>query len=378
MSWQRTKQIIRKEFIQLRRDPKMLRLTLVAPIVQLLVFGYAITSDVRNVQTAVLDMDNTSTSRALADRFRASSRYFNVRWKVDSPREIDHLLDSGSAQLALWIPRGFARDIGSERPAKLLAVLDGTDSQTASVVSSYVNAVSARFSRQVQIEALQRQGQATAALPQVEARVRAWYNPDLKSVNYLVPGVLCMIVMITSISLTSLAVVREREIGTLEQIVVTPIRPAELMVGKITPFVVVGYTNVLMIVAVAALWFRVPVEGSLMLLFALTAVFLTASLGMGLLISTVSRTQQQAMMVSFFVIQPSILLSGFMFPIDNMPGWVQAITYFIPLRYFLEIVRGIFLRGAGIGILWPQTAALAGLTIAVTAASVARFTKTVE
>ncbi len=377
MSLMRIFHIVKKELIQVRRDPKMLRLIIVAPIIQLMIFGYAITSDIRHISTAVLDMDNTSRSRELVSKFEASPTYFDIRYRLSSPEEIAGLLDSGKVQLALWIPKGFARDIGSGHSGQVQAVIDGTDSATASAVGGYLNAITSRYSQRLAFRAIQYRGQSEAALPQVSADVRAWYNPDLKSVYFLVPGVLCMILLITTMMLTSLAVVREREIGTLEQIIVTPIRPVELVIGKIVPFALIGYVNVIMIVVAATLWFHVPIRGSLLLLFALTTVFLTASLGTGVFVSTVSKTQQQAMMVSFFIMQPSILLSGFMFPIDNMPRLIQYLTYIIPLRYYLEIIRGIFLRGVGVSVLWPQALALLILGGVLITASTLRFTKKV-
>lgn len=378
LSWLRVLHIARKEIIQIRRDPNMVKLILIAPVLQLILFGYAITSDVRFVRTAVLDMDNTRESRELVERFAASYPFFDITGRLAHPGEIDGLLDSGRAQVAIWVPKGFARSIASGRPAAVQAIVDGTDSATANIIAGYINAITAAYSGRIQTEALMRRGLSTVPIPSVQPRVRAWYNPDLRSVNFLVPGVLAMILMIITMMLTSLAVVREREIGTLEQLVVTPIRSLELMLGKIVPFALVGFIDVTLIVIVATLWFRVPVAGSVPLLFAMTAVFLVASLGLGLLISTVSRTQQQAMMVSFFVMQPAVLLSGFMFPIENMPRAVQMLTYLIPLRYYLEIVRGIFLRGVGLEALWQPAAALLALGTFVTVVSVLRFHKTID
>lgn len=377
MSFMRIYHIVKKELIQIRRDPKMMRLIIISPIIQLVIFGYAITSDIQHVSTAVLDMDNTTQSRSLISRFEASSRYFNVNYHLLSSDEVSGLLDSGKAQMALWIPRGFASDIGSGRSGKIQIVLDGTDSATALAVGNYVNAITSKYSEQIAGAALENRGEAPLPLPQVNANVRAWYNPELKSVNFLVPGVLCMILLITTMMLTSLAVVREREMGTLEQIIVTPIKPLELVIGKIVPFAMIGYVNVIMIVVAATVWFGVPIKGSLLLLFALTTVFLSTSLGTGVFVSTVSKTQQQAMMVSFFIMQPSILLSGFMFPIDNMPKLIQCLTYIIPLRYFLDIIRGIFLRGVGLSVLWPQALTLFVLGCLLITASTLRFTKKV-
>lgn len=376
MSGKRILHILKKELIQIRRDPMMIRLIFLAPIVQLFIFGYAITSDIEHVSTAILDMDNTQQSRELIDRFAANPRYFVLK-RIDSPREVDRLLDSGRAQMAITIPKGFAADIISGRKANVQVAIDGSDSKTASIIGSYANTVCAQYSQGVVTNNLARSGGVSVPLSSVDLRIRAWYNPDLKSANYLVPGVLCLILMVVTTMLTSLAIVREREIGTLEQIIVTPIKPLELMLGKVTPFAVIGMINVLTIVLAATLWFRVPLEGSILLLFALTVVFLTATLGLGLLVSTVSHTQQQAMMVSFFIMQPSILLSGFMFPLYSMPTAIKYLTYLIPLRYYLEIVRGIFLRGVGLGVLWPQFLCLLVIGGGLLWASVLRFAKKV-
>lgn len=377
MSWRRIVYIVRKELLQVKRDPKMIRLMVFAPIFQLLIFGYAITSDVGNITTAVLDMDNTSQSRELIGRFASVPRYFHVVQRLDSPKPIDNLLDSGRIQLVIWVPKGFAADLGRGGQAQVQFLLDASDSKAASIIGGYINAVTAGFSRDVLAKFASSTGGSLISLPQIETRVRAWYNPDMRSVNFMVPGVISLILLVVTMMSTSLAVVREREIGTLEQLIVTPIRPIELMIGKIAPFVLVGILDVVLILVVAVFWFKVPIAGSLLLLFALTAVFLSTSLGLGLLISTVSRTQQQAMMTSFFIMQPSILLSGFMFPIESMPGWIQILTYLIPLRYFIEIIRGIFLRGVGLEALWPQSLLLFALGSLLLGASVIRFTKKV-
>lgn len=374
MSWQRILYILKKELIQLRRDPLMLRLVFVAPVMQMIIFGYAITFDIEHVKTAVLDMDNTSQSRELIQRFAASPRYFDLTY-INSPAQIDKTLDSSSAQMVINIPRGFASDIISGRTANVQILLDGSDSTTASTAANYANSICSQFSAQVFTRNAIRSGAANIAIPGVDLRIRPWYNPDLKSSNYLVPGVLCMILLIITMMLTSLAIVREREIGTLEQIIVTPIKPVELILGKVTPFAIIGLIDVGIIVLAAAIFFKISIAGSILLLFALTAVFLMVSLGFGLLISTVCKTQQQAMMVSFFIMQPSILLSGFMFPLDAMPVPIYILTYLIPLRHFLEIVRGIFLKGVGIEVLWPQTLWLLALGSLLLFSSVKRFVK---
>jgi len=374
MLWRRIRHIVKKEFIQARRDPRMLRVILIAPVFQLIIFGYAATTDIKHISTAVLDQDRSRQSRDLIARF-AHSGYFDLDHDLVRPQDIAPLLDRGEARVAVIIPRGFARDLARGRSAAVQVIADGADAITAGRVLGYVNGILGRFSADIADERAQRVGAASVRLPSIAERTRVWYNPDLKSVNFMVPGVVCTIMLVVTMILTSLAIVKEREIGTLEQLIVTPIRPLELMIAKVIPFVIIAYVDIALILVVARAWFQVPVAGSVPLLLALSGVFLLTSLGLGLFISTISRTQQQAQMTSFFIMMPSIFLSGFMFPIENMPQWVQAITYLIPLRYFVTIIREIFLKGSGMAVLWPQVAALLALGIAILGLSAARFVK---
>jgi ABC-2 type transport system permease protein len=374
MNWHRILRIIRKEFIQLRRDPRLLRLVLIAPVFQLLIFGYSVTTDVTHIGTAVLDEDRTSASRALTERF-VRSRYFDYDHDLSRPDEIDRLLDTGRAQLVLRIPRGFARDLARGRTAEVQLILDGSDSMTASIISGYANGVIREHSARIAAERLDRLRARLPSIPSLDPRLRVWYNPELKSVYFMVPAIMCTILLVVTTLLTSLAIVKEREIGTLEQLIVTPIHPRELMIGKTVPFVIIGFIDMTLVLLAAVLWFRVPVAGSIPLLFLLSAAFLLTTLGIGLFISTISRTQQQAMMTTFFFLLPSFLLSGFMFPIENMPRVIQYITYAIPLRYFLVIVRGIFLKGNGLAILWPQVLILTAFGLAIIWLAASRFQK---
>lgn len=373
INWQRVMHVVRKELLQLKRDKKMLAPIFIAPIFQLLVFGYAITSDIKHVNTAIVDMDQSQYSRQLTERFRGAGETFSIVSRPQSTTEVDQLLDSSQCMLAIVIPKGFQRKLGRGETSPVQAILDGSDSKTASLISSYVTAVVGGYSRQ-RVDIWLRARGSTLQMP-LQIRARNWYNPDMRSVNYMVPGVLCLILMVVTMMLTSLSIVREREIGTLEQIIVTPITNFELMLGKMIPFAMIGMIDVVLILVAATAWFHVPIAGSVPLLLSLTMVFLVATLALGLFVSTISRTQQQAMMVSFFIMQPSILLSGFMFPVDNMPQSIRLLTTLIPLRYYLEIVRGIFLRGVGIDVLWPQTLALIGLTALLMWGSVKRFVK---
>jgi len=374
VNWRRILHLVRKELLQLRRDPQMLRIVFIAPLFQLFVFGYAVTTDVKHVATALLDQDRSVQSRELAERF-ARSGYFDFVARPDGPAAVDALLDDGEVQVALVIPRGFAEDLAAEHTARVQLLIDGSDSMTAGMVAGYAGGVAGEYSARIAAERLERLRARVQRVPAVEERTRVWYNPELKSVNYMVPGVVSMILFLVTMLLTSMAIVKEREIGTLEQLVVTPITPAELIVGKTLPYIAIGFIDMLLVLALSTFWFRVPIAGSVALLFALSTVFIFTSLGLGLFISTISLTQQQAMMTTFFIMLPSILLSGFMFPIANMPKFIQYVTLLIPLRYFLVIVRGIFLKGNGIAILWPQVAVLLAFGVAILGLSALRFRK---
>ncbi len=374
MNARRVLHLVRKELLQLRRDPQMLRIVFIAPLFQLFIFGYAVTTDVKHVATALLDQDRSVQSRELAERF-ARSGYFDIVRRPEGPAAVDALLDDGAVQAALVIPRGFAADLASERTARVQLLIDGSDSMTAGIVAGYAGGVAGEYSAGIAAERLERLRARVQRVPAVEERTRVWYNPELKSVRYMVPGVLSMILFLVTMLLTSMAIVKEREIGTLEQLVVTPITAAELIVGKALPYIGIGFIDMLLVLALSTFWFRVPIAGSVALLFALATVFIFTSLGLGLFISTISQTQQQAMMSTFFFMLPSILLSGFMFPIANMPRVIQYVTLLIPLRYFLVIVRGIFLKGNGIDVLWPQVAVLLGFGAAILGLAALRFRK---
>jgi len=355
----------------------MLRLVIIAPVIQLIIFGYAVTTDIKHIPTAVIDADRSRESRELVARF-SNTGYFEVVTLLERPQDLVALMDSGRVQAGVHIPRGFARSLARGESAPLQVIVDGTDSTTAGMVLGYASGVLKKYSEEVLSERLQRLSTQWIRLSIIEERTRVWFNPELRSVNYMVPGVLCTILLVVTMVLTSMAIVREREIGTLEQIIVTPVRATELMAGKTIPFVLIGFVDIVLILLVAMLWFHVPLRGSLLLLFALALVFLLTTLGLGLFISTVSHTQQQAMMTAFFIMLPSILLSGFMFPIENMPRVIQWVTYLIPLRYFLNIVRGIFLKGVGIEVLWGDALMLLVLGLTLFAMASLRFTKRLE
>ncbi|MEO8596134.1 MAG: ABC transporter permease [Candidatus Solibacter sp.] len=382
--WERIFVILRKEFIQALREPRMRVLLFVPPIVQVLVFGFAVNLDVDHVRIAWMDMDRTPQSRELRDRFTGSGRFDIVGWPA-SEEDVQRTLDRSEAQAVVRILPGFARDIVRGRGTEIQVLVDGTNSNTASLVANYSGSIIAEYSaglmqtqQRLKVMARGPGGAVSAAAPQVTASSRVWFNPNLYSRNYFVPGVIANIIMMVTLMLTALGIVREKEIGTMEQLMVTPIRPLELMLGKTLPFALVGLLDVVLISSVALLVFHIPLRGSFLLLLFCASLFLMTSLGAGLFLSTISHTQQQAMMASFFFSMPAFMLSGFAFPIRNMPVVVQYLTYLNPVRYFIEIVRGIFLKGSSVDVLWPQMLALAIYGTAVLGLSAARFQKKLD
>jgi ABC-2 type transport system permease protein len=368
----RIRALVRKEFLELRRSPQLVRIVIVAPVLQLTLLGYAATTDIRNVPVIVIDGDRSPASRRLIEHVAASS-YFDIVEEAFDPADIEPALSRGRAWLALVVPAGFgaaldAPEAADGRAATIQVIADGTDANSSGVALSYVQGLVGEFNARLA------QARGAPAAP-IDPRVRVWFNADLESRHFMVPGVLALLLMLVTANLTSMAIVREREVGTLDQLNVTPIGRIELILGKLLPYALVGLLDVLLVVAVAVLWFEVPLRGSVLLLIAASVVYLTCTLGLGLLVSTISATQQQAMMTStFFFLIPMVYLSGFIFPIENMPEAVQWLTTIIPLRYFLVIVRGIFLKGVGWDVLWPQFAALGawGLTVLVLAAARSR------
>jgi ABC-2 type transport system permease protein len=372
--FERLKSMLIKEFIQVLRDPKMRFIIFIIPVFQTVVFGYAVNTDVQNVKTAVYDLDNSPESRDLAARF-AGSGYFRIVEHVYRDTRMEELIDHGRVKAVLRMNRGFGAELRAGRAAPMQLLLDGTDSNTAGIVLNYAGKITALYNDQIRLEQAARQFGPAFRAGGVAMESRAWFNENLESRNFYVPAVIANIVFIITMLLSSMAVVREKEIGTMEQIIVTPIRRSEFILGKTVPFILIGFIDVAIITLVAAFWFDVPIRGSIPLLFGATALFLMSSLGFGLLISTVSRTQQQAMMSAFFFIFPAMLLSGFAFPIENMPQAVQWLTFLNPLRYYLVIIRGLFLKGVGIGILWQQFLALLVLGTVILQFAVSRFRK---
>ncbi len=372
--YQRLRYLVKKEFIQALRDPRLRLFVILPPLIQLIVYGYAINFDIKHVVTAVYDADRSPESRELINRFRPTE-YFDLSHHLEQPGQIGYLMDRNRITLALNVAPDFDRELAAGRPARLQLVIDGTDSNTALVVSRYAGSILADYQAELAARRLQALGLPASLSQPVRLEPRAWFNPNLLSRWSFVPGVIAMVVLLVSLMLTALAVVRERELGTMEQILVTPIRPLEFLLGKSIPFVLIALADVVLVTAVGIFWFAVPFRGSVATLLLGTLFFLFNSVGLGLLISTVSRTQQQAMMAGTFVFTPAFLLSGLIFPIPNMPLPVQYLTYLNPLSYFIIIIQDVFLKGVGLTILWPQVAGLGILGGCLLTVSVWRFQK---
>lgn len=367
--------MLRKELLQLRRDPRMRAIVLVAPIMQVLILGYAADMDVRDVPVAVYDQDRSPESRSLLEAF-SSSGAFVLRDGASSYGEVDDALLSGEAELALVVPPSFGRDLEARKGAELAVIVDGSRSNSAGVAMAYAASVAAAFGAKLVASVAGTSGNPAAGGPAVDARIRVWYNPELKSRLFMVPGIFALLAMVFTIILTSLAVVKEKEIGTMEQLMASPLKRGELVIGKLAPFLIVSAVTLTLALAAVRLFFGIAPRGSLGLLALLSLLFATATLGIGLFVSTLARTQQQAMMFSiFFFMFPMMILSGFVFPIENMPTPIRALTYIMPLRYYLRIVRGIFLKGAALDTLWSEALPLAALAALYVAVSIARFRK---
>ena len=361
--------IMRKEYLEQWQDSRLFGIVIIAPIVQLTMLGYAATTDVRNVPLVVVDQDASSESRDLVSRFDASPS-FDVIDGLSSTDEVDEYLNTGKAWMALDIPAGYGERIRAGRPTTVQVVADGTDANSTNVALGYAGTLIASYARELSAPS----GQPPA--PLVSADVRVWFNPQLESKDFMIPGILALLLLVVTTNLSSMSIVREKELGTLEQLNVTPIARWELIVGKLLPYGFIGIIDVLLVVLVALLWFEVPLRGSFLLLMVMSVVYLMTTLGLGLFVSTISATQQQAMMTaSFFFLIPMVFLSGFVFPIENMPAVIQPVTYLIPLRYFLVILRGIFLKGIGLEVFWPEALALLAWGLAILTLATLRLTK---
>jgi ABC-2 type transport system permease protein len=372
--FERIQTILAKEFKQVFRDPRLRTVIFISPIIQLVIFGYAATTDVRNIPTAVYDLDNTPESREVVRAF-TYSKYFSIKYYVFDDTKERELIDKARVSAVLHFNRGFARDVEGGRMGKVQLIVDGTDSNTAGIVLSYASRIIQRLSASRPREVGSLAVKPQVAFPGVDLRDRAWFNENLESRNYYIPGVIALLVTLTSILLTAMAIVREKEIGTMEQLIVSPIKPIELILGKLVPFAIISFTELGLVAAVGILWFKIPIRGSFLLLILSTCIYLLTTLGAGLFISTISETQQEAAMTMFLFLFPMNLLSGFVFPVTSMPRAIQYVTYLVPLRYYLEIIRGIFLKGIGIAILWPKIAALLVIGLFVITVSSLRFRK---
>ena len=373
--FERIRQMIRKEFKQTFRDPKMRGIILVAPMIQILLFGYAVSTDVRDVQLAFIDADQSVASRDLAARF-AHSGHFTIKAGVTEEAEAERLMDHGEVGMIMCIRHGFQEDLKAGRTAAVQVALDGSDSNTARVAGDYAARIIRAYAREKLEDRMSRALGAVEMVEPITLETRAWFNENLESRNFFVPGVIASLLTLITLLLTSMAVVREKEIGTLEQMIATPIRRYEFILGKTIPFALIGYIDAVLILAAGMYWFEVPMRGSVLFLFAAISLYLMSTIGIGLLISALSHTQQQAMMSTFFVFNPALLLSGFVFPIANMPAPIQWVTLFNPMRYILVIIRAVFLKGSGFDLLWPQMFALAVIGIVTLSLAVQRVHKT--
>jgi ABC-2 type transport system permease protein len=373
----RLRALIRKEFIQILRDPRTLILIIVIPIMQLFLLGYAATNDIHNVPMAVFDQDHGPAARALLDAYR-NADYFLIAYDVGSEEELRALIDNGKARAGMIIPSGYSDEVMSLGSAHVLFILDGSDPTVAQTALSAAQLIGQAHATKISAERLQRQGKSDTLQPPLVILTQVWYNPDLISAYYMIPGVIGMILFALTSILTATAVVRERERGTIEQLIVTPIRSWELIVGKILPYVILAFVNVLEVLALGHFWFSVPVRGNLPLILLLSGLFLLTSLGIGLLASTFAKTQQEAMLIVWMTMLPAIFLSGFFFPLEAMPKALQWISMVFPLRYYLVIIRSLMLKDVGIAALSSQILALLVFGVMLIVMASLRFRKRLD
>jgi ABC-2 type transport system permease protein len=364
--------MIRKEFIQMRRDKGTIVIALMIPIIQLTLFGYAINTDIRHVPMVVLDHSRSTESRELIQAF-TQTQYFTLRAYADSPAEVTDLIDSGKVRVGLVIDADYAIDLHRGRPARLQVLVDASDPQVATSTLANANGIAQTRSLAILSGRLGRGGEQT---PPVDVQIRAWYNPDLVTAFHVVPGLIGIILTMTMTNITAMAIVKEREMGTMEQLTTTPLRALEIVIGKIVPYIVVGYAQVTVALVLGIVLFHVPVRGSLTLLYALCSLHILCYLSIGLLISTVAQSQQQASQMGFLIFLPNMLLAGFMFPREGMPGWAQTVGQFLPLTYFLQIVRGIIMKGLGMEHLWQYVLPMLALMVVILAVAIRRLSKT--
>ncbi len=369
--------LVRKEFIQILRDPRTLVLVMVIPVMQLFLLGYAATNDVRNVPLAVFNQDRGPASRDLLDAYRAAD-YFLLAYDVYSEDTLHELIESGQARAGIIIPPDYSQRVLMERSAEVAFVLDGSDPTVASTSLSAAQLIGQQYATQIMVQRLASRGFSTAISLPVDIRSQVWYNPDLLSAYFMIPGMIGMILYSLTSILTATAVVRERERGTIEQLIVTPIRSWELMVGKLLPYTILAFLNTLEVMVIGYYWFKVPVRGDLGLILVVSGLFLMSSLGIGLLASTIANTQQEAMLIVWMSLLPSLFLSGFLFPLEAMPKVLQWISYIFPLRYYLIVIRALMLKGVGIGPIREEVIALAVFGVAIMSLAARRFRKRLD
>jgi ABC-2 type transport system permease protein len=373
---QRIRRMLIKEFLQMLRDPRMRVVVFGVPVIQMTIMAFALTTDVTDIRTAVFDLDKSSVSRRLLSNFTGGG-YFRICAHLDSEKEIADLLDRSRVRAVLRIPTGFANDIAAGRTAKVQLITDGTDANSTAIALGYATSIINDFADEKMEQRSRTNGLFTKPV-QVEAVTRAWFNSNMESKYYYVPSLIATMLYIFSLLLTSIGIVREKEIGTIEQVMVTPIRRLEFILGKTLPYMITGYISMTIMLLVAFVIFQVRVDGSLSLLYLLTGIYLCGNMGIALLVSASAVTQQQALLTSFLILMPSVMLSGFMFPVKNMPEVIQWLTFFNPMRWYLEILRGIVLKSVGMQDLWPAVAAQSALTIIFITGAASRFRKTLS
>ncbi len=377
MNLQRLIAVVKKEIIQIRRDPPSLIMAFVMPIFMLLIFGYAVTTDVDHIKTAVFDQSMSQESRQLVDMFR-NTEFFDTDFYVADFREMSHLIDSGKARVGIIIPPDYSKKIHRNETSQVQLVVDGSDPLVARTALANAQVLAQVKSFDIKAKTLEKSRVGINLSPALDLRYRIWFNPNMESIKFNIPGLIGLIMQNITMLLTAFAMVRERERGTLEQLIITPVRPAELIIGKLIPYIAIGFMDVAVILGFGVFWFDVPVKGSIVLLLALSFLFLMAALGFGMFVSTVAKTQLQAMQISVIIILPSVLLSGFMFPRESMPKIIQAIGYILPLTYFMQILRGIILKGIGAAYLWKDIAMLTAFAVGILTLAVIRMKKRLD
>ncbi|GMU95230.1 ABC transporter permease [Ignavibacterium album] len=369
---------IRKEFLQFSRDPKMFGIILVAPVIQLIFLGYAANLDIEKIKLVVFDQDKSSTSRRLVKDL-TSSGYFLIQDYLNDYNSVTEYLDYNKATVAMVIPNDFEKNLNRKETAKLQAIFDASDGNTASIAAGYLQQIILQFAQNTSLEMMHRSGNIFVPIGNVTPEIRIWYNPTLKTRNYMVPGIVGLLLSIVTLLLTSLAVVKEKEIGTMEQLIVTPLKPYQIIIGKLVPFILLGFVSIIIVLTAMRIIFDIPVKGNIFFLFLSAFFYILSTLGLGLFVSTISKTQQQAMMIAVFaVMMPMVFLSGFAFPVENMPEIIQYISYVIPLKYFINVIRGVISKGLGFYDLWINALVLLIMGILILVLSSLRFQRRLD